>query len=89
MAELKSGTTIGGEVAYHSGNLHVSDVIGAIGTYAMCKSTTATAPGITVAGSALLYSDAAGTTAGTAPSGTWKAMGNCPVNQVTLFKRIS
>lgn len=66
-----------------------------VGTYAMLRTTTSTAavPGTTYLGSALSYSDAAGTGTGT-PPGTWRAMGasvgsNDAPGGVTLFQRVA
>jgi hypothetical protein len=63
---------------------------GAVGSYVMAVCTTATAPGATVAGSALTPSNAAGTVTGSALTGTWRAF--CDIGgsgQVGLFARVS
>lgn len=61
---------------------------GAVGTYVMAKATAAVAPGATIAGSSLIPSNAAGSTSGTALTGTWTAF--CDISasgQVGLFVR--
>jgi hypothetical protein len=74
--------------------------VGAVGTYAMCIGVANTSnpltPGSTVAGSNLRYSSANASLVSTVPSGTWRTMGNTPVqfgagnvDSVTVFLRIS
>jgi hypothetical protein len=64
------------------------DTFGAVGTYMFAKTSGGTiAPGSTTPGSNLLPSDDAGTTAGAAPSGTWKAMGAGTTLRATLWVR--
>jgi hypothetical protein len=60
--------------------------VGGIGTYAFCYSSVAATPGAMIAGGNLLLGYAAGQ-GGTAPSGTWRCMGDTPAGGRTLFLR--
>lgn len=65
--------------------------VGAVGTYALAKRTTATGniAGDTVAGSNLQYADTAGNVPVGALSGTWRCMGYSLAGDPTLWLRIS
>lgn len=68
--------------------------VGALGTYAFCRNTSASTKvrGDTIAGSDLIYADASGGSS-FVPSGTWRCMGYAPdatnEEQTTLWLRIS
>ena len=76
---------------YGAGNAALA--LGAIGTYAFMQRITAgtVAPGTTVAGSDLKYTDTDSSTgASPAPTGTWRCMGRIGgANRITLFLRIA
>ena len=69
--------------------------IGDVGSYGLMRFSTLTAatPGTTVAGSAIIYSNANGGGGGASASGTWKLMGNTGTGtnaaSASLFLRIS
>ena len=60
-------------------SINANASVGAVGTYAFLQQTSANAgavaPGGTVAGSSMRYSDATGRDNGTGPSGNWRCMG--------------
>jgi len=61
---------------------------GAVGSYAMAKSTATVAFGSTVSGSSLTPSNAAGSSVGSALTGTWRCMGTIGSSgDVSLFVR--
>lgn len=60
-------------------SINANASVGAVGTYAFLQQSSANAgavaPGGTVAGSSMRYSDATGRDNGTGPSGNWRCMG--------------
>ena len=60
------------------GTLNAGATVGSIGSYAFMQQSSGTtqyAPGDTLAGSSLRYSDATGQVHATTPSGNWRCMG--------------
>lgn len=60
---------------------------GALGTYAILRTSVDVTEGNTLPGVSLNYSDGTGTLSGSSPSGTWRAMGRALVGDATLFLR--
>ena len=65
--------------------------VGGVGTYSFCRgSTSAYAPGDTVAGSSLFYADSESAIGSGSPPGTWRCMARLGRQFAsTLFLRIS
>jgi hypothetical protein len=69
-----------------------SSALAAVGTYTLLVNFPAgvTAPGAVQAGGNLRYSDSAGNYLNTALAGSWRCMGNAPLNgSVTVWLRIA
>ena len=69
-------------------------VLDSVGSLALCRASSAVAPGGTVSGSSLKYATVGGDIASSpVPSGTWRCMGysiggGSPTGYTTLFQRI-
>lgn len=72
------------------GRLAALSMAGAVGTYATLYSTAGenTAPGGTLGGAQLIWSDTSETNGGVVGYGTWRAMGNGTRTNATLWLRI-
>ena len=65
--------------------------VGAVGTYAACRTSGEVLPGATIAGSSLEYAgvNSVGVTVSGTPPGTWRCMGYTINNRLTMYLRIS